>query len=305
MTALRTSGPVTLAAPLRALIGSGSIPERLVLGSLVAYAGVFGLLLSVGRPGLGLGQGFYLPIALAALATGAMWGTAAGVGALVLYEAGLLIPGQITWSTVVAPATGIRLASYIAAGATVGYFAQRGRGMLAASLHLLDDLLALAKRDPLTATFTSRGFEAAINRRLSSAATFVLLIGELSENEKDALRRLRIGRDERVRALSRLIASRLDDVDEFGRFGEMCFAVLSPASTPAGARDKAVALENAMHAAGCELTFGWAFRPGDGTDLLTLHRAAIDRLHARQVVRGDWVPTPTSAGLVERLAERR
>jgi GGDEF domain-containing protein len=277
------------------------MPERLVLASLGSYLGVFGLLIAFGRPGLGIGQGFYLPIALVALATGAVWGAAAGVGAILLYEAGLLIHGHASWSRVIAAPAGIRLASYVVAGTTVGYFSRRGRAMLSASLHLLDDLLDLAKRDHLTATFTRRGFEAAINRRLATAAPFGLLVGQPSEQQKHALRRGHSGHDERIRELSRLIASHLDQADELARVGETSFAVLTSAGTPTRARNDGVALENALHAAGRELSFGWAFHPADGADLLALYGTAIERLHARQFVRGDWRPTAATAGLVEQL----
>jgi GGDEF domain-containing protein len=301
LIAERTSRAVQLRRFVPPILGHGSMPERLVLASLGSYLAVFGLLLSFGRPGLGIGQGFYLPIALVALATGATWGAAAGVGAILLYEAGLLIPGHSTWSAVVAAPTGIRLASYVVAGATVGYFSRRGRAMLAASLHVLDDLLDLAKRDHLTAAFTGRGFESAINRRLATAAPFALLVGELSEQQKQALSRGRPGHDDRIREIGRLIARHLDQADEFARVGETSFAVLTSAGTPARARNDGVSLENALHAAGRELSFGWAFHPADGADVLALYGTAIERLHARQVVRGDWRPTATTAGLVEQL----
>jgi len=286
---------------LRVLAAAASIPQQLVLAAGLAYLGVFALLLFFGRPGLGIGQGFYLPIVLVALATSAGWGIAAGFGALLLYEAGLLIPGHASWSALIAVPTAIRLTSYLAAGAAVGYLARQGRGMLASSLHLLDDLLALAKRDHLTGTFTSRGFESAINRRLTAAAPFALLVGELSEQEGNALRHLHLGDGERVRELTRLVAGRLDTGDEFAHLGVTGFAVLTSASTLAQARDASVALETHAHAAGHELSFGWAFRPADGNDVLALHRAALRRLHARQFVRGDWKPTPTTSGLVDPL----
>jgi GGDEF domain-containing protein len=299
------TGAAALGNHVRVFASSGSIPERLVLASFAAYLSVFGLLLSFGQPGLGIGQGFYLPISLVALATGAAWGAAAGVGALVLYEAGLLIPGHAAWNTVLAPPTGIRLASYAVAGITVGYFARRGRGMLAASLHLLDDLLGLAKRDPLTAAFTSRGFESAINRRLATTAPFALLVGEPCERAPRSLRRSHLYRDDRVRELSRLIGGHAGETDELAHLGEITFAVLTSASTPTQARADSVALENHMHTTGHRMSFGWAVRPADGTDLLALHRAALERLHARQIVRGDWVPTATTSGLVEQFDPAR
>jgi len=301
MTAKRSSSGLDRARNLPFLAGAASIPQQLVFAAGLAYLGVFALLFFFGRPGLGIGQGFYLPIVLVALATSAVWGIAAGVGALLLYEAGLLIPGHASWSALVAVPTGVRLASYLAAGVAVGYLARQGRGMLASSLHLLDDLLALAKRDHLTGTFTGRGFESAINRRLIAAAPFALLVGELSEQEGQALRRLPLGGGERVRELTGLVASRLDTGDEFAHLGITGFAVLTSASTLTRARDASVALESHVHAAGYELSFGWAFHPADGNDVLSLHRAALQRLHARQVVRGDWKPTPATSGLVDPL----
>jgi hypothetical protein len=52
---------------------------------------------------------------------------------------------------------GIRLASFTLAGFAVGYFARRGRQMLAESLHVLDDVLRIARRDVATGVLARVG----------------------------------------------------------------------------------------------------------------------------------------------------
>ncbi|HET7568480.1 MAG TPA: hypothetical protein VFJ91_10840 [Gaiellaceae bacterium] len=122
---------------------SVSVPQRLLVGATVAYAGVFVLLVAYGRPGLGVSQGFYVPIVLAALATDAATGALAGLTALGLYVVAELLSGRETLASTLAAGTGIRLASFVAAGLIVGWFATRARRLVADSLHVLDDLLAL------------------------------------------------------------------------------------------------------------------------------------------------------------------
>lgn len=120
-----------------------SIPQRLLLASALAYGGVFALLLAYGRPGLGIGEGFFVPVILAAAATGATEGALAGLGALFLYELGIH-PHGLTWADFDGAPAISRFVSYVAAGVVVGFLAQRSRRMLAQSLYLLEDLVELA-----------------------------------------------------------------------------------------------------------------------------------------------------------------
>ena len=73
----------------------------------------------------GLGQLFYVPVVLAALASGPLIGGLAGVAAIVLFEAAMLLNGAVDWHDLDAANTPIRLVSYVLAGVTVGYFATR------------------------------------------------------------------------------------------------------------------------------------------------------------------------------------
>jgi hypothetical protein len=119
-----------------------SLPQRLLIASALTYGGVFALLLAFGRPGLGIGEGFFVPVILAAAATSAPEGALAGAGALFLYE--LAIHDGLAWADFdTAPAL-TRFVSYVAAGVVVGYLAQRTRRMLAQSLFVLEDLVELA-----------------------------------------------------------------------------------------------------------------------------------------------------------------
>jgi len=144
------------------------VPQLLLVAASANAALVFGLQLALGRPGLGIGQGFYVSVVLAALATGPLLGATAGAAALVLSVAGLLGHGTLAWSGVVAWPTGIRLVSYVAAGAIVGYVAARGRRLLAESLAHLESLLVLATRYAEEAAAPERDAGALSSRREGS-----------------------------------------------------------------------------------------------------------------------------------------
>jgi hypothetical protein len=119
-----------------------SLPQRLLIASALTYGGVFALLLAFGRPGLGIGEGFFVPVILAAAATSAPEGALAGAGALLLYE--LAIHDGLAWADFANGSALTRFISYVAAGVVVGYLAQRVRRMLAQSLYVLEDLVELA-----------------------------------------------------------------------------------------------------------------------------------------------------------------
>jgi hypothetical protein len=132
-------GPVALLQPWLEKV---SIPQRLLIASAFAYGGVFMLLVAYGRPGLGIGEGFFVPVILAAAATSAPEGALAGLGALLLYELG--VHHGLAWADFDHAPALTRFVSYVAAGVVVGFLAQRFRRMLAQSLAVLDDLIELA-----------------------------------------------------------------------------------------------------------------------------------------------------------------
>ncbi len=273
-------------------IRSISMPRRLAAASLVGYVAVFALVLAYGRPGLGLGQLFYVPVVLAALASGPLIGGLAGVAAIVLFEAAMLLNGAVSWHDLDAASTPIRLVSYVLAGVTVGYFATQGRRMLAESLHVLEDLLILSRRDLITASLSSEGLETATNQRLAAGKPFALLVGESVGRRRN---------DDELRNTARQLAAELGPDDQLARIGARRFAILSSIGTPGAAREASESIERALHAGGSSISFGWAVYPAEGREAFELFGAAVDRLQARRLVRGEWEPTAASAELVDEL----
>ena len=258
-----------------------SVPQALVASAALGYALLFGVLLLWGRPGLGLGGTFYVPVVLAALAAGPLEGALAGLAAILLYEAAVLLAGNEGWSSLATAPTLIRLGSYVAAGAIVGSFAVRARQLMAESLGIVDELLALARRDTLTGTLTLQGLEAAINRRLALRSDFVLLLGDIPAAGGP-------------REVTAAVAAQLAPGDTLAHVAGARAAILGLAESPVAAEQAAVDYEEKLRA-----RFGWAVHPHDGADALTLYGAALERLHARpsgldaQIRVASWPGSPS------------
>ena len=127
----------------RALAGI-TIPQQLLIASAVTYGVVFALLLEYGRPGLGIGEGFFVAVILAAAATSPALGALAGLGALFLYEFAIHERTGLVWSDFDHAPALVRLVSYVAAGIVTGFLARRLRLMLAQSLFALEELADIA-----------------------------------------------------------------------------------------------------------------------------------------------------------------
>jgi hypothetical protein len=128
----------------RQLLGGITIPQRLLLASAFVYGAVFAGLLAYGRPGAGIGGGFYVAVILAGAATSPMPGALAGALALFLYELAINDRAGLTRGDFDHPSSLTRLAAFVAAGALTGFLARRGRLMLAQSLYVLEELMELA-----------------------------------------------------------------------------------------------------------------------------------------------------------------
>lgn len=247
------------------LIERVSIPRRLELTALLVYAVVFVLLVEYGRPGLGISQGFYLAIVLIALAGGPVSGVAGGVLATLLCAIAGAANGNLFPSTLEPLA--IRFAMFTLAGFAVGYFARRGRQMLAESLHVLDAMLGLARRDVETGAMTADGIQARILQRAEARRPFAVLVGETGLSSESALR-----------DGLRTVAGELDGECDIGRVGPHRLAVVTGSRSAQDARDMASNLERTLG----DATFGWAFHPQDGDEPLALIGAASERLQARR-----------------------
>jgi len=110
------------------LLATLTIPQRLLIASAFAYAAVFAGILAFGRPGLGLGQAFFVPVILVAAATSPFMGALAGAGALLLYELAIHDrAGDLTWADFGHASAVSRLVTFVAVGALTGFLARRGR----------------------------------------------------------------------------------------------------------------------------------------------------------------------------------
>lgn len=268
-----------------------SLPQRLTALAVPAYLSVFLIFVSASRPGLGIGQGFYIPIILVALGSTTAAGAGAGLAAGALYEIGLILDGGGPASA----RAGVHLAGYVIAGALVGYFATRARSMLSEALQVLDDLLHLARRDLGTGLLDKDGLDRTLAERIGARAPFTLAVGEIAATQGDD--------DAALRRASQALLQELGPTAEIARIGPAHVAVVTTPRSIAAARALADSLERAITAAGGRATFGWTVHPTEGTDTWTLFRAASEQLYARRIVRGEWIPTAASAGLVDELVQ--
>ncbi len=241
--------------------------------SLVLYAVVTVLLLTMETPGLGLGHLYYFPIALIAFATGPLVGAGAGAVAAGLYNASVILNPDLP-SHLRPEQTAIRLVVYATMGLLIGWFSRSNR-------RLVGQLQELADRDSVTSLPNTRWFQKAIDARLDSGEPFALVVGNIdeldggSEGGDDVLRRL----------ADRLLAAKRT-TDDVARVGGDAFAILGALDGSEDARTLALTLEERITLAGDSVTFGWAQFPGDGENALALYRAADERLYARKVSRG-------------------
>lgn len=159
--------PVTNAgvAYVRGALAGITIPQRLLIVSALTYGLVFALLVEYGQPGLGIGEGFFVAVILAAAATSPAWGAVAGLGALFLYELAIHHRSGLALSDFGDAPAMSRLGAYVAAGVVTGLLAREMRRMLAQSLSVLEELVDLAyDRVDWTALESGRAQDASPDR---------------------------------------------------------------------------------------------------------------------------------------------
>jgi hypothetical protein len=76
--------------------------------SIGLYPAILGAFLIAERPGLGIGHFYYIPVAMIALASGPLWGIAAGLAATGFYTLGILANPHIPVSDVLTAGSSIR-----------------------------------------------------------------------------------------------------------------------------------------------------------------------------------------------------
>lgn len=242
-----------------------TLPQRLQLAAAATYLASFAALLAYGRAGSGVGEAFSIPIVLAALGGTAWSGAAAGLVATVLYEAALVFAGEAP-----APARlALHLGAYVGAGVVVGAFAAYARGLVSDSVHTLEALLHLARRDLETASLTSGGLERALARRIADGARFALLVGEVECGAAP----------QQAVAAAR---AALPAEAEVARVGASRLAALVSLPSEQAAEAAAAELEQGLLEGCGAAVFGWALHPEQGADALSLFGAASERLGDRR-----------------------
>jgi diguanylate cyclase (GGDEF)-like protein len=265
----------------------------------VLYPLIFATFMLAEKPGLGLGHFYYFPVAMVALASGALWGAAAGLAATGLYSLGIIINPHLASSQVLTGGSIIRLVTLTTIGALVGWFATNHRD--------LSDRLRIAnERDHLTGLLNTRAFDAALTSRLEQGKPFGLVLADMDNmREINDAEGHAVGND--VLRHAGDILGRTSEAEALvARVGGDEFAVITSMPGSDTVRALCSRLTSALAEEGISMSFGWAVCPRDGETSLLLFRAADERLYAQKLIRSrltaaEVVSLPTQA---ERLAMR-
>src|SRR6266516_2879427 len=179
---------------------------------------IFAFFLILEKPGLGIGHFYYFPVAMIALASGPLWGAAAGSAATGFYALGILINPHLPPSEVLTVSSSIRFVTYVTIGALVGWFAHSNRD-------LVDRLRTAEERDFLTGLLNTRAFDAALSARVELGRPFGLILAdmdnlkEINDTEGHA-----VGND-LLRRAADLLSRRAEHNDHLARLGGDAHAI--------------------------------------------------------------------------------
>ena len=259
---------------------AAAAPQRLLLvsasGALFALSAAAHALFE--QPGLGIPHFFYIPIALAALASDHRVGAAAGFLAGGLYAGGMVLNPDLVSSQVLTSSTAIRLLTFVSIGVLIGWFARSNRELVAR-------MRSLAETDSLTGLPNTRRFEAELLRHCRDETSFAILIGDLDglkeTNDRDGHA---AGND-----LLRRAAAALHDLTRehnlTARIGGDEFAVLARVTTETDAMALCGELEAQLERRRVRISFGWALHPVEGRSAAELLHRADGRLYRRKEAR--------------------
>jgi diguanylate cyclase (GGDEF)-like protein len=251
-----------------------------VLGTAAAvYAAVFVAFALIPADDVGIPHVFYIAIALVAAVTGPLWGAVAGAVAAALYCIGMIVHPIVPSAEILTGGTLVRLGTYAATGAVIGWFARDNRRLVA-------ELRILADRDSVTGLPNTRSFEAAIQRRLDAQEPFALLIGDLRGIE-DATLGEDVAANDALLRIGDVLGNAVGPGDDLARVGGRAFALLTSLGSAHEASRLAGRLEQTLAGHGLPTRFGWAVFPHEGANALSLYRAADERLYARKLVSAD------------------
>jgi diguanylate cyclase (GGDEF)-like protein len=138
------------------------------------FAGVSAAFVLAESPGLGIGNFYYLPVCLVALATDAVGGALAGMFAAGLFALVTVVDPRIPSQDALASGTGIRAITFALVGGVVGLYAARNRA-------LVERLHDHATRDFVTGVANVRAFDDELRRRFDEQRLFTLVLVDIDE----------------------------------------------------------------------------------------------------------------------------
>ena len=230
------------------------------------------------QPALGLGHLFYVPIALAALASDHRIGAAAGVLAGGAYAGGVLLNPGVASSEVLTVSTAIRALTYITIGALIGWFARSNRELVAR-------MRELAETDSLTGLPNTRRFESELVRHIRDVPAFAVLIGDLDHLKETNDRDGHAAGNILLRRAAAALHELTRDQNLVARIGGDEFAVLARATTEAEAVALCAELEAELDRRRVKISFGWSLHPVEGRTSAELLHRADGRLYGSKAAR--------------------
>ena len=251
--------------------------RRVLLGVAgAAYLGVFATFYLFETPVLGIGAFFYLPICIAALATDAWLGAAAGLVATGLYLVAVVVMPHMPATQVLTELTIIRLVTFVGVGALVGGFARRNRDLVA-------QLRELASKDFLTGIGNAREFDEQLGRRCAHAQAFTLVLADIDNLKQVNDIHGHAAGNAAIRRVAEALRAGTHPADELARVGGDEFALLTELP-----HDETLLLltriARTLSAEDLHISFGATCYPVDGTTSVELFRKADDRLFAAKLV---------------------
>jgi len=266
-----------------------------LIGTAIAgFILIFAAFLVFEVPGFGIGHFYYLPVALVALASGPGWGAGAGLLAGTLWVSGVVLNPNIPSAEVLTYSTAIRLVTYTAIGALVGWFARDNRA-------LVQRLRVAADRDFLTNLLNARAFDRSLAEQLEAGGSFGLILGDMDGLKKVNDEQGHAEGNDLLRRTGELLEEALGSADVLARVGGDEFAVLTKNSDTDEVRALCGRITSSLATEGVSMSFGWSVCQRDGDNALLLFRAADERLHAQKLIRSRL----TSAEVTELSSEHQ
>lgn len=246
--------------------------------SIGLYPAILGAFLLAERPGLGIGHFYYVPVAMIALASGPLWGIAAGAVATGFYTLGIVVNPHFPASDVLTAGSSIRFVTFTLIGGLVGWYAHSNR-------ELSVRLRVAEERDFLTGLLNTRAFDAALSARAKLGKPFGLILADMDSLKEINDREGHAVGNDLLRRAAGILSRKLQYGDQIARVGGDEFAIITSTTGTESVRALCSRLTSAVHEQGLSMSFGWALCPRDGDSALLLFRAADERLYAQKLIR--------------------